>query len=407
VDHAPAHPPGVVQHPEAPGVVQHPEAPGVVQHPEAPGVVQPTDAPGVLAHARHPGLVTWGLRAWLTLGLVLLAVAVTSFLAQVSGLVVPLVVATVIGALLVPAVDRLHQGGLPRQLGAVLMLLGLVATVLGSLWLVLAGVVGQGGQVQTRLLAGLEAVEDWLADRGVDLGGAESLTTQLTQLAGESWGGVASYLPGVFSSLASFLLGSVIGAFLFFYILVDWHRLTAWLGGHLGLGPQDGAGVIDDAVSSIRQYFGSLTLSALLTAVLIGGAAWLLDVPLALTIAVVTLVTSYIPYLGAILSGAFAVLVALGSTDLQTTLVLLVVVLVVQNIVQTVVLTKLTSDALSLHPIVTLGSTIVGAALAGALGATLAAPVVAMTLRVRARLVGDAAPDPAAAVQDAGSDVSG
>jgi putative heme transporter len=361
-------------------------------------------------HARNPGLVRWGLRAWLALGLILLAVAVTSFLAQVSGLVVPLVVAAVVGALLVPAVDALQRRGLPRQLGAVVMLLGLVATVLGSVWMVFAGVLGQGAQVQAQLLAGLEAIEAWLAGRGVDLGGAESLSTQLTALVGESWGGVASYLPGVFSSLASFLLGSVIGAFLFFYILVDWHRLTAWVGTHLGLGQVTGAGVIDDAVSSIRQYFGSLTLSALLTAVLIGGAAWLLDVPLAFTIAVVTLVTSYIPYLGAIVSGAFATLVALGSTDLQTTLVLLVVVLVVQNIVQTVVLTKLTSDALSIHPIVTLGSTIVGAALAGALGATLAAPGVAMLLRVRRRLVGAQAagelvpaprPDPApAAGQD-------
>ena len=359
---------------------------------------------GALAQPRRSALLTWGLRAWLALGLVLFAAAVASLLAQVSGLVVPLVVATVVAALLVPAVDRLHGRGLPRQLGAVIMLLGLVVTVLGSVWMVLAGVTGQGGQVQSRLLAGLEAVEAWLADRGIDLGGGESLSTQLSTWAGESWGGVASYLPGVFSSLASFVLGSVVGAFLFFYILVDWHRLTAWLGGHLGLEEGTGAGVIDDAVSSIRQYFGSLTLSALLTAVLIGGAAWLLDVPLALTIAVVTLVTSYIPYLGAIVSGAFAVLVALGSTDLQTTLVLLVVVLVVQNIVQTVVLTKLTSDALSIHPIVTLGSTIVGAALAGALGATLAAPTVAVVLRVRARLVGELpSPQGSAPSQSAGS----
>jgi predicted PurR-regulated permease PerM len=66
--------------------------------------------------------------------------------------------------------------------------------------------------------------------------------------------------------------------------------------------------------------------------------------------------------------------------------VLLVVVLVVQNVVQTVVLTRMTSTALRLHPIVTLGSTLVGAAFAGALGATLSSPMVAAVLLVQRRL---------------------
>ncbi len=124
----------------------------------------------------------------------------------------------------------------------------------------------------------------------------------------------------------------------------------------------------------------------MVTSVLIGLAAVLLDVPLAFAIAVVTLVTSYIPYLGAILSGAFATLLALGAQGPQAAIIMLVVILVVQNIVQTVVLTTLTSDVLSLHPIVALGSTTVGAALAGALGATLSSPAVAVAIRVDRRL---------------------
>ena len=189
----------------------------------------------------------------------------------------------------------------------------------------------------------------------------------------------------MFSSAASFLIGVGVGAFLFYYLLRDWGSLTEWVGRNLGAGAS-GPGVIEDAVSSIRQYFGSLTVSAVGTAVLIGIAAVVLDVPLAFTIAVVTLVTSYIPYLGAIFSGAFATLVALGAQGPQTAVIFLVVILLVQNVFQTLLLTKLTSDALRIHPIVNLSSTIVGAVVAGVLGATLSAPIVAMTIRIKQRL---------------------
>ncbi len=106
-----------------------------------------------------------------------------------------------------------------------------------------------------------------------------------------------------------------------------------------------------------------------MTAVLIGATMLVLGLPLAFTVALVTFATSYIPYLGAIFSATFACLVAIGSGSLTQAFVLLVVILVVQNVVQTVMSTKLTSDRLSLHPIASLVSTIVGASLGGLFGA--------------------------------------
>ena len=97
------------------------------------------------------------------------------------------------------------------------------------------------------------------------------------------------------------------------------------------------------------------------------------------------------PYVGAIVSGAFACLIALGSNGIEAAIVMLVVILVVQNIVQTIVLVKLAGAALSLHPIVVLGATIIGAAVAGMLGAALASPAVAVALTVRRRLASAAA----------------
>jgi predicted PurR-regulated permease PerM len=181
-------------------------------------------------------------------------------------------------------------------------------------------------------------------------------------------------------------IGVAMGGFLVYYVLVDWAGLTRWVGSHLGIEPGLGAVIVGDAAVSVRRYFWSLTISAVVTAVLIGGTAWLLGVPLAFTIAVVTLVTSYVPYVGAIVSGAFATIIALGSNGIEAAVVMLVVILVVQNIVQTIVLVKLAGTALSLHPIVVLGATIIGAAVAGMLGAALASPAVAVAILVRRRL---------------------
>jgi len=339
----------------------------------------------VLLHSRS-GIARWGVRSWLVAGVLVLAGAVVWLLAQVSGFVGPLVVASVLGALFAPLVERLHARGLPRGAGALLVLLGLTAVLLGSAWLVVAGIVDQGPQIAAQLAKGLDALAAWLADRGVDVAGGASLTEGLGSSGAQALGGIGAALSNTFSSLVSIGIGAAMGGFLVYYVLVDWASLTRWVGGHVGIDSRTGTAIVGDAAVSVRRYFWSLTLSALVTAVLIGGTAWALGVPLAFTIGVVTLVTSYVPYLGAIVSGAFATLIALGSSGLDAAVVMLLVILVVQNIVQTIVLVRLAGTALSLHPIVVLGATIVGAALAGMLGASLAAPAVAVGIMVRRRL---------------------
>ena len=340
-------------------------------------------------------LVRWGVRSWLLTGVLVAASAVLLLVAQVSGFVVPLVIASVLGALFAPVVANLHDRGVPRSGGALLVLLAVALAVVGSLWLFVVGIVDQAPEIAAQLTAGLSELDAWLEARGVDLGSGASLADQVTSGAEQSAGGVGSLLSDVFSSAVSLGIGSAMAAFLIYYVLVDWATLTRFVGRHLTLDADTGEAVVGDAVVSVRRYFWSLTLSAVVTAVLIGGTAWALDVPLAFTIAIITLVTSYIPYLGAILSGAFACLIALGSAGLGAAVIMLVVILVVQNIVQTIVLARLASSALSLHPIVVLGATIIGAALAGVLGASLAAPAVAVGVQVQRRLSGGGGPAPA------------
>jgi len=129
------------------------------------------DEPPVLEHrlAGRSALVRWGVRAWLLVGVLLAAAAVAWLLGQLSGLVVPLVLAAVLGALLAPVVDRLERHRVPRIGGATAVLLGLGAVVAGSVWLVVAGVVEQAPQISAQLRAGFESLSGWLESHGIDI----------------------------------------------------------------------------------------------------------------------------------------------------------------------------------------------------------------------------------------------
>jgi predicted PurR-regulated permease PerM len=304
-------------------------------------------------------------------------------LAQLSGLLIPLVVAAVIGMIFHPVVDRLQQLGIPRAPGAGLVLFGLAAIAGASIFLAIKGVIDQGDLIVVQLENGWAVVQSWLADQGVSLEGLNNLW----QSVSAGGGGAGGLVQAGFSGVAAFLLGLFVGTFLLFYLLKDWAIIRDWVAQHVGLPADLGSGLIDDATDSIRRYFYGLAVTSIPVAILIGLAMVVLGIPLAFTVALVTFVTSFIPYLGAIISGAFAVLVALGSGGLTDGIIMLVVVLVTQNVVQTLLLTKVTSDKLSLHPIVNLGSTLVGATVAGLVGATLSAPLVATVLAARKRVV--------------------
>lgn len=338
---------------------------------------QPSDAATTIRHL--------GTLAWMLVGMAVLAVIVYSALAAVSSLVIPLVVAVVLGMLFVPIVDVLGRR-MPRPAASLVVMLALVGIVGGSVAVAVVGVVDQASQIQAQLSAGLGSVVEWLAGLGIDLGTPDEVLGSIEDLVGGAIPGLGGYVTSILSGVGAFLAGTLIALFILYFVLEDWDDLSSWTGTHLGVPADLGEGIVEDAIWSMRQYFYVLTLSSLATAVVTGVAVAVLGVPLAFTIAVVTFVTSYVPYIGALFSGAFAVLITLGAAGAGEALIVLTVILVVQNVLQPLIQTKMTEDRLKIHPIVVFGSTIVGAALAGILGATLSAPVVALVVSIVKRV---------------------
>jgi len=118
----------------------------------------------------------------------------------------------------------------------------------------------------------------------------------------------------------------------------------------------------------------------------VDSGALVLDVPLAGTIAVVTFVTAYIPFVGAVVAGAFAVLLALGTQGTTTALIMLVIVILANGLLQNIVSPIAMGATLRMNPLLILVVTISAGAFFGMTGMVLAAPLTSAAIHVTADL---------------------
>ena len=194
-----------------------------------------------------------------------------------------------------------------------------------------------------------------------------------------------------------------------FFLLKDGPVFRRFLDRHMGI-PQAVATVVSgNMIVSLRRYFFGVTIVALFNGLVIGGGAWLLGVPLAGTIAVVTVVTAYVPFIGAFVSGAFTVLIALATEGTGTAIAMLVLVLLAQGLLQQIVQPIAFGATLDLNPLVVLIVTIAAGGLFGMVGLILAAPVTSAALHIardvaRARAAAGSGPDAAASEAPPGAD---
>jgi predicted PurR-regulated permease PerM len=92
---------------------------------------------------------TWlrnlGFSSWLLVGFVLIIVGLIWLLAETSTIVMPVILATVLGAVAGPAVGWLERHRVPRVGGAILVLLGLVIIGVLIFFLVFGGISARRG----------------------------------------------------------------------------------------------------------------------------------------------------------------------------------------------------------------------------------------------------------------------
>jgi predicted PurR-regulated permease PerM len=327
-----------------------------------------------------PWLRNLGFSSWLLVGFVLIIVGLIWLLAETSTIVMPVILATVLGAVAGPGVGWLERHRVPRIAGAILVLLGLVAIGVVIFCLVFGGISAQSGDISAKLNQALVKIQGWLSDVGVD--NAQSATQGAQEAAPDIkttlLSGVASGIDAL-KSLVFFLAFAVLSTL---FVLKDGPVMHRFINRHMGV-PEPVADVVTTNIAkSLRSYFLAVTIIAAFNGVVIGGAALILGVPLAGTIAVVTFVGAYIPFVGAWVAGGFAVLIALGAGSTSDALILAVVALLANGVLQQMIQPFVMGATLSLNPLVVLVVTIGAGALFGMVGLTLAAPLTSAAVHI-------------------------
>ncbi len=327
-----------------------------------------------------------GFSAWLLVGVGVALVGAILLLSLTQTIVMPVLTAGIIASVASPLVDWLRRHGMPRGLGAGLVFLLIVAVGVGVGLIVLAGISSQADNLSERLREGASEIESALHSLGVSASTAGDAKTDADASIGAGFEALTHGLLGGIDKLASLAVFLSFTALSLFFLLKDGPAIGGFVERHLGVPVPVGHSILNRLAGSLRGYFVGVTAVAVWSALLVGAGALLLGVPLAGTIAVVTFVGGYVPYLGAWTAGAFAVLIALGDQGPEVALALAFVVLLANGVLQQLVQPIAYGAALKLHPLAVLIVTIAGGCLFGTIGLVLAAPLLFAAVRISADL---------------------
>ena len=327
-----------------------------------------------------------GFTAWLLVGVALFLVGAIWLLSLTHTIVLPVIAAGVIAAVAAPLVGWLQRHGVPRWAGAILLLVA--ALLLGALvvFIVLAGITSQSDELSAHLDEAKNTIEGWLEDLGVERDDAENATQDADSSATQGASALLEGLGTGLKELSSLLFFLAMTALSLIFLLADGPKIRAWGERHMGVPAPVASTISMRTLQSLRGYFLGVTLVAAFNAAVVGLGAVLLGVPMAGTIAVVTLFAAYIPYLGAWTAGAFSVLVALGGAGTDAAVGMIVVQILANSVLQQAVQPFALGAALGIHPLAVLIVTISGGALFGAVGLILAAPATSAVTRISADL---------------------
>jgi putative heme transporter len=316
-----------------------------------------------------------GFTAWLLVGVVLLLVGLIWILSLTQVIVIPVIVAGVVAAVAEPLVSWLKRHHVPRGVGALLVLLAIVAAGGLAMWLILHGITSQSSGISDHLTAGADKIEGWLKDIGVSDSKAQGAnhdmssgtSTTFHALLGGVLGGVEKL-----SSLAFFIVMAILALL---FLLLDGPTIRTWSERHMGVPPDESLRGYSSASRSSRpsrRYWWGRGAGA-------RRAAGRHDRRHHFS-------RGYVPYLGAWTAGAFSVLLALGGAGPEAAGGMIVIQLLSNGPLQQLVQPVAYGAALGIHPLAVLVVTIAGGALFGAVGLILAAPITSAIVRISADL---------------------
>ncbi|MFQ4147763.1 AI-2E family transporter [Arthrobacter sp. LAPM80] len=302
-------------------------------------------------------------------------------LGKVTILLIPIMVATILASLLRPLVRGMKSVGVPQGLSVAIAEGGLIVLVIGALFLVGRQMVAGFSDLSQQALTGLIQVQEWLNAGPLGLSNDQLtvyLNDALAALQNNSSAIFSSAL-GVGTGVTHFAVGALLTLFILIFFLLEGQDIWAFV---VKFFPRRARPAIDGAARRGWQSLGSYArvqiLVAAVDAVGIGAGAAIIQVPLALPLGVLVFVGSFIPVVGALVTGAVAVLLALVANGWVNALIMLGIVLLVQQLESHLLQPFIMGRAVSLHPVAVILAVAAGSGVAGILGALFAVPLLAV-----------------------------
>jgi putative heme transporter len=311
---------------------------------------------------------------------IVIAAAVALVVALIVGLspvVLPLFLGLLFASALQPVATWLRARGLRPGLVSAIAIVVLFGAFALVGWLTVTAVADEWPSITAAIDDGVEQLVESSVDAGADPASASQVADELREGVGTITEllvkGVAQVLPAV-ASFATILLLSLLVTF---FYLKDGAGMWGWVVAHAG----EPSPLLDRVgrrvwVAVSRFVLGQTAIAAI-DATFISLGALVIGVPHVGAIFMLTFFGSYVPFIGATLSGMLAVVLAVSDGGLSSGLWMLAVVLLVQVIEGNVLQPWIQGRAMRLHPLVVALAVTLGGAIAGFLGVLLAVPVTA------------------------------
>lgn len=323
----------------------------------------------------------WSIRSLQIILVVALAAGVIVALRELSLVVIPVLIAIIIASAASPLISWLRRHGFSPIWATIVTLLGGIVVLGGIVTLVVFAVRDQWDALRESAIEGFEQLQTFVFSldlpfelESIDPEEIQDAVTAFLTSSGFGSGALA----GV-SAAGAFITGVVLCVTILFFFLKDGDRIWAFFLSPLtGERHRRGVRVGATSVRVLGGYVRGTATVALVDAIGIGIGLAILQVPLALPLAVLVFLLAFIPIVGATLAGVLAALVALVANGPIVALIVVGVVVLVNQLEGNFLQPVLMGQSLKLHPLVILLALAGGTVLAGIVGAVLAVPIAAV-----------------------------
>jgi len=325
--------------------------------------------------------------AWRGLIIAVAVVAVAYVLGLLSEVTVPLAVATLLTALL-GTVHRWLCRFMKRGRAAGITLLATLLVIAGLVTLVGSQISSGFGDMASQAADGLTQIRDWL--RTTFNITDSQFTTYVDELKTslQTSADLRSYAAKAGVTATHAVTGLFITLFTLFFFLYQGPSIWAWV---VRLFPRSARSHVDSsghvAWGQLTAYTHATVLVAAVDALGITIGALVLQVPFPLAIGVLVFLLSFVPIVGALLSGGVAVLLALVAQGPVTALIMLAVVVGVQQLESHVLQPFIMGRSVKIHPLGVILAIAIGSIVGGLIGTLLAVPIAAVANAVGTHLL--------------------